>query len=54
MQRTKRYMVGTRDTEGLYRCVGVDARTISEAKEVAVRKSEDLGFYVIAVSAKVR
>lgn len=52
--KSKRYIVGTRDTQGLYRAVGVDARTISEAKEIAVRRSEDLGFYVRAVSAKVR
>jgi hypothetical protein len=52
--KVKRYIVGTRDTNGLYRAVGVDARTITDAKIVAVNRSEALGVQVIAVSCRQR
>jgi hypothetical protein len=51
-RNTHHYQVGTRDADGLYRSVKVEARSLSEAKEKAVRRSEDLGLYVIAESAK--
>ena len=50
--RKHRYQVGTRDTNGLYRSVGVDATTSSEAKEIAVNRSSLLGVEVIAISVK--
>jgi hypothetical protein len=49
---TNRYIVGTRDTEGTYRAVRVDAETISDAKQIAVRRCEDSGVYAVAISAK--
>ena len=51
--KSKRYLVGLRDTNGTYRAVRADAHTISEAKCVAVRCAEDMGVTAIAVSCRI-
>jgi hypothetical protein len=48
----KKYVVGTRDTDGTYRAVRVEASTISDAKQLAVRRLENDGVYGIAISCK--
>jgi hypothetical protein len=47
-----RYVVGTRDANGVYRAVRIDAENMSNAKEIAVRRMEDLKVYATAVSCK--
>jgi hypothetical protein len=48
----KRYVVGTRDTDNTYRAIRVEALTVGEAKQIAVRRLEDCGVYGIAISCR--